>query len=362
MRRLFLFAAVALASLITYSAAWNGDQAIRVTILYDNYTAAEGVETDWGFSCLVEGTEKTILFDAGANQETFARNADALNVDLTNVDVVVISHEHDDHTGGLPRLFAMNSNVPVYHPVSFSEDFTQSVRRAGAEAVPADKPVQICRDVYSTGEMGSRIKEQSMILKTAQGLVVITGCAHPGIVEILEKAREIAGGDIYMVFGGFHLREHPDDAVNEIIRRFRELGVKKCGATHCTGDRQIELFKRAYGQDFVKIGVGKVLPQNPSGESFRVLLRKGEIRARVKLIEFRDGVEISTMREAATTVSLSSFFHLGLTNPSGFSFGSENRSSFQGSAPIEYPRSSQKPASSSFKNSMPDTHLVPFHK
>jgi 7,8-dihydropterin-6-yl-methyl-4-(beta-D-ribofuranosyl)aminobenzene 5'-phosphate synthase len=153
----------------------------------------------------------------------------------------------------------VKSNLPVYYPVSFSQVFRDSVAEAGASSVPVDGPISICRDVYLTGEMGDAIKEQSLILRTAKGLVVISGCAHPGIVEILEKTREILDEEIYMVFGGFHLRQRSAEAMGEILERVRELGVRKCGPTHCTGDPQIQLFKKAYGEDFVPMGVGKVL-------------------------------------------------------------------------------------------------------
>lgn len=232
---------------------------ITVTIVYDNRRALEGVEADWGFSCLIEGTEKTILFDAGAKPEIFVGNISALQLDLTKVDAVVISHEHGDHTGGLPAVFKRKSNLPVYHPVSFSQEFRDSVEKWVAVSVPVDGPASICRDVYVTGEMGDDIKEQSLILRTAEGLVVITGCSHPGIVEILKKTKEILEEDIYMVFGGFHLRQQSSEAMGEIIRRFRELGVRKCGATHCTGAQQIEQFRRAYGKDFISMGVGRIL-------------------------------------------------------------------------------------------------------
>jgi 7,8-dihydropterin-6-yl-methyl-4-(beta-D-ribofuranosyl)aminobenzene 5'-phosphate synthase len=232
---------------------------IQVTILYDNTTSVDGLKPDWGFSCLITGTEKTILFDAGTKADVFSSNVDALNVDLKEVDLVVISHEHGDHTGGLSRLYEVNPNVSVYYPVSFSNAFFQSVRKAHAKPVPVNEPVEICKDVFLTGEMGTEIKEQSLILKTPEGLVVITGCSHPGIVEILERTKTLHTEDIYMVFGGFHLMQHSSEAVRMIIKRFKELGVKKCGATHCTGDPQIELIKNAFGPDFVTMGVGKVV-------------------------------------------------------------------------------------------------------
>ena len=239
--------------------AFGSRDEVKITVLYDNTCAVDGVESDWGFSCLVQGTEKTILFDAGTKDEIFAANVAALEVDLKEVDAVVISHEHGDHTGGLPSVFRAKANLPVYHPVSFSRAFRDSVTQAGGAPVPVTGPIAICRGVYLTGEMGRDIKEQSLILKTAQGLVVITGCSHPGIVSILKKTKEILEEEIYLVFGGFHLRQKSADEMAEILRQFRELGVQKCGSTHCTGEQQIEQFRKAYGEDFVSMGVGKVL-------------------------------------------------------------------------------------------------------
>ena len=98
-----------------------------------------------------------------------------------------------------------------------------------------------------------------MILDTSKGLVVITGCAHPGIVDIVRKAKEILDKEIYLVFGGFHLLQHSAQQVEKIIEQFKDLGVQKVGATHCTGDKAIEMFKKAYGDNFVTLGVGKAL-------------------------------------------------------------------------------------------------------
>ncbi len=89
--------------------------------------------------------------------------------------------------------------------------------------------------------------------------MVIIGCSHTGIVNILRKAKELHNKNIYMVLGGFHLLNTADSGVNQIIEEFKELGVEKCGATHCTGERQIPLFKKAYGENFVPMGVGRVI-------------------------------------------------------------------------------------------------------
>jgi 7,8-dihydropterin-6-yl-methyl-4-(beta-D-ribofuranosyl)aminobenzene 5'-phosphate synthase len=236
-----------------------GDGTITVTILYDNTAYAPGTEADWGFSCLVQGTGKTILFDTGTKPDVFFRNVEALDVDLGKVDLVVISHEHGDHTGSLAPVLEQHRGLEVYHPVSFSDRFVSSVKQAGATSVPVTEPVEIIDGVYLTGEMGGDIKEQSLILRTADGLAVITGCSHPGIVEILERAKQVLDEEIFMVLGGFHLLRHSDDETAEIIEHLERLGVEKCGATHCTGDPQIAAFEDAFGENFVAMGTGRVL-------------------------------------------------------------------------------------------------------
>jgi len=232
---------------------------IKITILYDNYIFSEGTKSDWGFACLIEGTEKTILFDTGTKSDILWYNIEKLNADLSKVEQIVISHNHGDHTGGLQSVLEKNSEVSVFLPVSFANEYVSSVEGAGAKVIAVDQPREICRDVYLTGQMGDQIKEQSLIIDTPKGLVVVTGCSHQGIVNILNKAKEILNKDIYLVFGGFHLMRHSDKQVKEIIQQFKNLGVKQCGATHCTGDKAIAMFKEAYGENYVPMGVGKVI-------------------------------------------------------------------------------------------------------
>ncbi|MCP5103503.1 MAG: MBL fold metallo-hydrolase [bacterium] len=107
--------------------------------------------------------------------------------------------------------------------------------------------------------MGSEIKEQSLILDTDKGLILITGCSHPGIVSIVKKTMEIRKKKVFMALGGFHLWGKPENELKTIIAQLKELGVVKVGATHCTGDPAIKLFKEAFGKNYVSMGVGKVL-------------------------------------------------------------------------------------------------------
>ena len=258
MKSLFIFIMCSLFTLacIGRCSAEPKDE-IQITILYDNYVAQEGLEADWGFACLIEGMEKKILFDTGTNGDLLLRNAEALKSDLGGVELVVISHDHGDHTGGLIPFLNKKSDVSVYLLTAFRDQLFQEVKKTGAQTVAVRNPIQICQGVHTTGEMGIQIKEQALLLDTSQGIILITGCAHPGIVDIVKKAKDVLKKDIYLVFGGFHLVETSANQVNRIIAEFEDLGVQKVGATHCTGDEAIELFKKAYGENFVALGVGK---------------------------------------------------------------------------------------------------------
>jgi 7,8-dihydropterin-6-yl-methyl-4-(beta-D-ribofuranosyl)aminobenzene 5'-phosphate synthase len=235
------------------------DSPLKFTILYDNYLHKEGTQPDWGFSCLIEGADEVILFDTGTQPDILLHNVDVLGVDLKKVEKIVISHEHHDHIGGLAEVLNRNHDVSVYLPVSFSNETVRSVETKKAKVVSVDKPVEICPFVYSTGEMGVAIKEQSLILNTKMGLIIVTGCSHQGIVNILKRAKELFDRPIYLVFGGFHLGGFPDVEVEKIIQEFKNIGVLKCGATHCTGDRPIELFKKAFGDNYLPMGTGRIL-------------------------------------------------------------------------------------------------------
>jgi len=232
---------------------------IKFTILYDNYRYAEDTKPDWGFSCLIEGTEKTILFDTGTNPDILFHNVEQLNVDLQKVEQIVISHNHFDHTGGLLTVLERNPDVSVYLPVSFPYEFIRDVEAKKAEVTSVYEPEEISANVFSTGEMGEAIKEQSLILNTKKGLIIVTGCSHQGIVEIIKHADKLFDKPIYLVFGGFHLGGKPAAELQEIITSFKEIGVEKCGATHCTGDQAIEMFKKAYGKDYIPMGTGRIL-------------------------------------------------------------------------------------------------------
>jgi len=257
-KRLVLLGSVVALMLASGSSANAAGGPIEITVLYDNYTLTEGCTPDWGFACIIEGMQKCILFDTGANGSILLGNMDKLQVSGGDVELAVISHDHYDHTGGLALFLAKNNNVTAYLPLTASVGLVQTVESRGVTVHLPDDPVQICEAVHLAGLTIMGQVEQFLVLETPKGLAVITGCAHPGIVQIIQTAKQLLGKNVYLVLGGFHLLDMSDSQVQNIIQQFRDLGVQKAGPSHCTGPRAIELFRQAYGADFVPLGVGRI--------------------------------------------------------------------------------------------------------
>lgn len=182
-----------------------------------------------------------------------------LGIDPKDIDIVVLSHIHGDHVGGLEGLLKANLDVEVYFPATFPAGFKKSLENTGVRAFEVNEPVRICKGVYSTGVLGNGIKEQALIISTDRGLIVITGCAHPRIVHILQTVKELNADNILLVMGGFHLGAMRKVQLEEIIANFRELGVEMVGPCHCTGELARQKFKQEYGNDFLDVGVGRLI-------------------------------------------------------------------------------------------------------
>ena len=198
------------------------------------------------------------MFDTGAKPDTLLHNFECLEKDITQTELIIISHNHSDHIGGLTGVLDQKHDLTVYLPTTVSDNFSETVRGTGADVIREYDSLQICPHVYLTGEFNAEIIEQALILDTEKGLVVITGCAHPGIVRMLNRAKSIVGKEIYMVIGGFHLLNNSDADIRDIITEFQNLGVQKCAPTHCSGNRAKELFRETYKENYINAGTGKV--------------------------------------------------------------------------------------------------------
>lgn len=232
---------------------------VRLTVLYDNTVGVEATRADWGFAVLVERDGTTVLFDTGTDARVLEHNVRTLDVDLASVDAVVLSHDHGDHTGGLGWVLEQHHDLVVYAPSSFSEDFAARVREAGARAVVTSEPSLVAPGMHTSGTVAGDVPEQALLLETAGGLLVITGCAHPGVVEIVREVHRRFDAPVHTVLGGFHLLRHPREAVLDVLDQLQALGVSAVGATHCTGEEAIGLFRERFGSRFVELGTGRIV-------------------------------------------------------------------------------------------------------
>jgi len=267
MRNLLIAATLlALVPSLTPGLAWGQEGAddITVTILFDNYAATEGLRAAWGFAALLETPDHTVLFDTGNEGGPFMENLAALGKDPAAIESVVISHAHWDHTGGLQALLETGITPRLFVLSAFAEE-VRSLVPEGIEVIETQAGQEIMPGVRSTGLMGVEIPEQALFLETGAGAVVLTGCAHPGVVAMAEKAQELGAGPLHAVLGGFHLMEATDEQLQGILARFRELGVQKAGPTHCSGEHTVDVFREAYGAEFVELGSGRVLTFGSSG-------------------------------------------------------------------------------------------------
>lgn len=233
-------------------------QSLTITIIFDNNAYDQRLKSAWGFSALIEYRDHILLFDTGSDGQTLMKNMRILGIDPNQIESIVLSHAHGDHTGGLSAILEAGSRPLVYLLPSFPQSFKRQVRST-TKVIEVTPSQSIAEGIFTTGEMGRDIPEQALVIQTDQGLVVITGCAHPGIVEIVEQARELSDEPVNLVLGGFHLRSKSEAEIVSILKDFRRIGVEQVGPCHCTGDLAISMFSIKYGENFIQTGVGKTI-------------------------------------------------------------------------------------------------------
>jgi 7,8-dihydropterin-6-yl-methyl-4-(beta-D-ribofuranosyl)aminobenzene 5'-phosphate synthase len=272
----------------------------RVTTLVDNSVSLSGSQLigEHGLSFYIESEDKRILFDTGQNL-ALAHNAQMLDIDLSRIDAVVISHGHYDHTGGLEHLLKMNTAFSLYaHPDIFDDKLRS--RKSGAYkkiGIPLNKNIfgntdvllrlskdaaEIVPGVSISGEIpqendfesiesqffvqrGGEIiadplaDDQAVILDTEKGLVVLLGCSHRGVINTLNHvARLFPENKLHAIIGGLHLGKASDDKLQKIIDHLSGFEIEKIGVSHCTGTKAtLALFERFKDKVFMN-SVGTV--------------------------------------------------------------------------------------------------------
>ncbi|MEA3457485.1 MAG: MBL fold metallo-hydrolase [Candidatus Thermoplasmatota archaeon] len=213
---------------------------MKITIVYDNevYKKDLGLKAGWGFSCLIEAENDTVLFDTGADGKVLLNNMKKLGIYPRSVNKIAISHEHWDHNGGLKALVPLVGDIELYRLANKSPSENMHL-------VSAEEPVEITERVHTTGRIRGVVDEQSLVLNGKKGWYVLVGCSHPGVEKILNTAKQ--HGNIIGLIGGLH--------------GFNNFSVLKdldlvC-ATHCTKHKRE--INKLFPKTSVEGGVGRIV-------------------------------------------------------------------------------------------------------
>ena len=210
---------------------------LKISITYDNTTFKKELKADWGFSALIEiENSPKILFDTGASGKILLANMEKLDIDPCSIDEVFISHAHFDHTGGLSAFLSINNQVKIWVPPSF-----RGVKNA-KQVISIKNPTKLHKGIYSTGELENI--EQSLCIRSKKGIIVIVGCSHPDMKNILEIASQF--GKVYGIMGGLH-GTRPES--------LKDLDL--ICATHCTKHKK--KIKKLYPEKYIEGGAGRII-------------------------------------------------------------------------------------------------------
>lgn len=237
---------------------------MKITLIADGWTENHRKIKRWGLSFLV-GEE--ILFDTFGDEKIFFENIKKFNIDILKLEKIVISHHHWDHITGLWKIISENRNCILYICKNFSSEFKKKVYYNNIKTVEVEKMQEIEKNIYTTGEIEGidsegKLFEQSLIIKSKDGIVILTGCAHPGINKIVDFVKEKFYGKIYVVAGGFHLRHNKPEEIKRIAEELKERGVEKVIPLHCTGEKGKEIFKEIFKDGFIPLKEGEYLNVN----------------------------------------------------------------------------------------------------
>ncbi|MFH0756371.1 MAG: MBL fold metallo-hydrolase [Bacteroidota bacterium] len=234
------------------------EPAVHISIIYDNYQVDKRLEADWGFACLVEYKGNKLLFDTGGKAELYKENVNLLDIHPEQIPSLFISHEHWDHTAGIPWITEINPSVKCYLPSAFAAQLKAS-GQLPRNCIVISEPEHLYGPYYSTGDQFENFREQGLVIKTESGGILITGCGHPGPVEMVKKTVDELGIEIHTIIGGLHLMQHSEAQLEKIASSLKDLGVQKICPTHCTGDKSITFLKQSFGEGYISGGTGKVI-------------------------------------------------------------------------------------------------------
>lgn len=239
----------------------GGVKWVNVTLLVDNNRGnISSLASPWGLSIYVETPSNRFLFDADGSPEVLRRNAEILGVDLSKVDFVVVSHGHGDHVGGLALIAELKPRCRVYVPAGMDGRVKECIAELGLEVVEVEDTAMVAEGVAVIGQLYGPPYEQAVAVKVeGLGLVLLVGCSHPGVENLVYKASHDLNAEVYAVIGGFHLAGASPQRLESTLNALLKQGVKKIYPVHCSGDafRSLVESKRPelYGGGYVGLSV-----------------------------------------------------------------------------------------------------------
>lgn len=279
----------------------------KLTVLYDAFGKEGALEKDWGYAALIEVDGKRILFDTGNNGDILKKNAAAKNVDLSKLDFVVMSHRHGDHMGGLAYVLSINPKVKIFAPKEgfgvyggnlpssfYPKDPSLPPEERYFDGKPAevlhfgsawpgadiqliDKDAEIAPNIHVIAQVSDKkgtleLRELSLAINTANGVVIVVGCSHSGVENIVAAAAQI-NPKVLFVGGGFHLIQGQAEELTKVITALRDTHkVAYIAPGHCTGELTFSALKKAFDKRYLYAGLGTVFVL---GEKVKVVSATG---------------------------------------------------------------------------------------
>jgi len=236
-------------------------ESFRISMIYNNIGDYKNLKNAWGLSIWIETINNNILFDTGGDANVLLDNISNLNLDIQKLSKIILSHNHWDHTNALDDILENHAGSPEIFVVKNDlEEFLKKYPAAKIKGVNSFQ--QIDKDIWTTGELigtnGNTLCEQGLLLVHERNLVLLTGCSHSGIVDMVKRTKQIfPDKSLELVAGGFHLGTKSIKEIAVISKDLKALKVKNIAPSHCTGDNAINYFRNDWQDNFIDLNLGE---------------------------------------------------------------------------------------------------------